>query len=280
MPEPEPVAKRLILQAPGTAEAPGTVVATGVPGFYWTSTGDFDFYGIYISRAPYGEANQVYKNKSLDGSSNSFDLLNTDALPDGLYRWKMEAFKGGKSLGYSENRYFRVQRDQPSAPGNPIPSQKLRAETTTETGGGNESVSKKITREDQTAQNRQDLYTYFDNLQNFKTKEEAYKSTANSLAGKSNDEIAWIVEAQIIPACAGLYSATEIQTPNAELERANALLAKAMQERLEAWKQFLAGVKRGKMAEVNAAAQRLKDPPTEKQYAIAISTFKSKNGIQ
>ena len=97
-------------EAPGKPEEPGAVIDAATPTFTWTGGVGIDRYGLYISRKPYGEANVVYRNKSISGTENSFQLPKSDALPDGVYRWNLEAFRGQESVGFAEHRYFQVQQ--------------------------------------------------------------------------------------------------------------------------------------------------------------------------
>ncbi len=105
-------------QSPGTSSKPGERVTKYRPTFRWQGVSGASKYGLYISKYPYGQANLVYENETISGSSTSF-TLDSDLEPGHLYRWNMRAYKGGQWTEFSDRLYFYIPPPppQPLSPG-------------------------------------------------------------------------------------------------------------------------------------------------------------------
>ncbi len=101
--------------SPGSPSPPGPDTATTSPTFSWTSVTGATKYGFYISQAPYGNANLVYSNTNVSGTSFTIPTALTNGVS---YRWQVTAFSGAGESAGSNLLYFTValSGQLPSAP--------------------------------------------------------------------------------------------------------------------------------------------------------------------
>jgi len=99
------------LAFPGSASESGSTILTITPTLAWNNVPGATRYGVYVSKQPYGEANQVYFNENIYGTSI---FLREGYLSNGLkYRWKVTAFDGNGQIGIiSQPLYFKVSLPQ------------------------------------------------------------------------------------------------------------------------------------------------------------------------
>jgi parallel beta-helix repeat protein len=104
------------LNSPGTPTDTEFIIKTKTPTFEWNEVSCAEYYGLYISRKPYGENNLVYdsEDKKYNPSGkiygDSFNDLPNDILKDGgKYRWDMRAFNNYGASDFSNELYFKVQ---------------------------------------------------------------------------------------------------------------------------------------------------------------------------
>ncbi len=101
------------LISPGYNSEPGEIIYENTPTFQWENLPDADYYGLYISKYPYGPANLVYDSEEdyTDGKiyGTSFNELPSDILEYGeKYRWNMRSHNtNGWSL-FSDHLYFEL----------------------------------------------------------------------------------------------------------------------------------------------------------------------------
>jgi hypothetical protein len=78
---------------PGSRSEPGDIINTLTPTFIWKEDFKADYYALFISKYPYGEANLIFNSKTDYGPINASPFK----LPDGYlhngtkYRWNMQA---------------------------------------------------------------------------------------------------------------------------------------------------------------------------------------------
>jgi murein DD-endopeptidase MepM/ murein hydrolase activator NlpD len=107
------------LDSPGTADRDNPeVVETLTPTLKWDEVDGADEYGLYVSEAPFGSENIVYRNESLDGDAH---VIPSGELNPGVdYRWEMVSKSDGEESDVSNTLYFRTQEsgvnDPPAAP--------------------------------------------------------------------------------------------------------------------------------------------------------------------
>jgi uncharacterized protein YraI len=117
-PPQKPAPPTLISPANGAANAPLTTT------FQWASVSNANYYGLYVSKSPYGEANLVYQQEGITGT--------TLTLPSGklqgrvTYRWNMRSYNSAGWGSFSESRSFTtVTGTTPSTlPSTPVVSVK------------------------------------------------------------------------------------------------------------------------------------------------------------
>ncbi|RZN36947.1 MAG: PKD domain-containing protein [Methanophagales archaeon ANME-1-THS] len=102
--------------SPGTTSPPGEVIDTLTPTFRWTSVSEADYYGLYISKYPYGSANLVFESDKHYGPlyGSSFTLP-SGYLQNGVkYRWDMNSYNSVGGWGsVSSDLYIQVVLNQP-----------------------------------------------------------------------------------------------------------------------------------------------------------------------
>ena len=100
---------------PAKLGSPGKpfVLTSTTPTFRWEKVPGADLYAFYVSRYPYGTKNLVYKNKSL--KKTSFKIPNGCLVDGERYRWNVMARKKSNWKDSSEQFYFQVQLNGPTA---------------------------------------------------------------------------------------------------------------------------------------------------------------------
>jgi pimeloyl-ACP methyl ester carboxylesterase len=128
------------LIAPGSPTSPGQQIPTTTPTFTWNASPQATYYGIYISRPPYGcPANCAYQNDNI-GSSPSFSLPSGFLQDGGQYRWNVVAGNASGTSAPATQYYFRVSltSNPPSvsgiSPSGPVAN--ATAQTVTVSGAG------------------------------------------------------------------------------------------------------------------------------------------------
>ena len=87
-----------------------SVVNTLTPTFNWRSVTNADYYGLYVSKSPYGEENLIFDSRT-DGYifSNSFTLPSGRLVDGNNYRWEVYAYNNSGDYAASEKWYFTIQ---------------------------------------------------------------------------------------------------------------------------------------------------------------------------
>ncbi|MGJ8726753.1 MAG: DUF6531 domain-containing protein [Roseibacillus sp.] len=100
------------LISPGTATDTGNAAAgTLRTTFEWTPVAGASYYGLYVSREPYGSSNIVVDNEwgQIQGDDTSYTLEVAEALQYGKkYRWNMRAYVNGQWEEFSDALYFQT----------------------------------------------------------------------------------------------------------------------------------------------------------------------------
>ena len=90
--------------APGTFDAPGSVVSSLTPTLTWSEVTGADYYALAISKYPYGSSNIVYNPQKIYGTSIT---VPTNTLESGeKYRWNMQAHNSAGWSPISSTLYF------------------------------------------------------------------------------------------------------------------------------------------------------------------------------
>jgi hypothetical protein len=94
----KPAPPTLVSPASSAANVPSATV------FQWTGVPNADYYGLYVSKAPYGEGNLVYQQEGIKGTTVT---LPAGKLQAGVtYRWNMRSYNNVGWGSFSESRAF------------------------------------------------------------------------------------------------------------------------------------------------------------------------------
>ena len=95
--------------SPGSSSEPGPEVAELTPTLTWNSVANADYYQVYVSKKPYGQANIKFRNEHVTGTS-----VTTTTLEEGTkYRWDVSACNAAGCSDQSPNAYFHTQDNNP-----------------------------------------------------------------------------------------------------------------------------------------------------------------------
>jgi len=86
--------------------SPQGTIGTLTPTFKWTRVANAT-YSLYISKAPYGEANVIFEKEDITGTS--FTIPSGNLENNTKYRFDVRANLNGKWSSYSENMYFEIR---------------------------------------------------------------------------------------------------------------------------------------------------------------------------
>jgi len=99
------------LISPGYTYTPGEMIYTLLPTFYWTSVSNADYYGLYISKYPYGPSNLVFDSEVNYGHiyGTQFTLPTSYILPSNeRFAWNMRSHNSEGWGGFSSSKFFQT----------------------------------------------------------------------------------------------------------------------------------------------------------------------------
>ena len=99
------------LISPGYDSPPGEVIYNLTPTFHWNEVPNADFYGLYISKYPYGPSNIVFDSELDYGPiyGSSFTLPSGILVDGEKYRWNMRAYNTNGWSDFSNRLFFGVK---------------------------------------------------------------------------------------------------------------------------------------------------------------------------
>jgi len=109
VPSPPPPAPTLI--SPGSGSPPGSMIYTLLPTFYWTNVPNADYYGLYISKYPYGPSNLVFDSEVNYGPiyGTQFTLPISYILTSNeRFAWNMRSHNSGGWGPFSSSLFFQT----------------------------------------------------------------------------------------------------------------------------------------------------------------------------
>jgi len=105
------------LDGPGTSDRDDPeVVETLTPTLKWDEVDGADEYGLYVSEAPFGSENIVYRDESIDDNDDELVVPSDELQPGTNYRWNMVSKADGDESDVSSTLYFQTGAGAPSAP--------------------------------------------------------------------------------------------------------------------------------------------------------------------